>query len=72
MPEQHRSIQTEDTKEGQREIARKAEDAKRQIECPRRWKGCKRWRENGDLKRRNKRLRRNRNRGAKTEDVKRS
>lgn len=30
MPDQHRSIQTEDTKEGQREIARKAEDAKRQ------------------------------------------
>lgn len=54
MLDQHRSIQTEDTKEGQKEIARKAEDGKRQIECPCpwRWKGRKRWRENGDLKRR--------------------
>lgn len=72
MVDQHRSIQTEDTKEGQKEIARKAEDAKRQIECPWRWKGFKRWRENGDLKRQNKRRRRHRNRGRKTEDVKRS
>lgn len=34
MLDQHRSIQTEDTKEGQKESARKAKDAKRQIECP--------------------------------------
>lgn len=34
MLDQHGSIQIEDTKEGQKESARKAEDAKRQIECP--------------------------------------
>lgn len=52
MLDQHRSIQSEETKEGRKEAAGKAEDAKGKSSLGDvRKKGGKRWRKNCDMKR---------------------